>query len=69
MKSQMVCPNTAESYNRQVYMEFGSGSFKTLEPVTITRTQGGEHPFTITYADGRTHGIGYNWSKLYVICS
>lgn len=55
--------NLAKMVNGFVTILVGSGSNKRYEPVTITGEVG---DWTITYQDGRSHKIGWNWT-LYVV--
>ena len=61
MNFKLISPNTASGYS-QVYIMVGSGSDKRLEPVAISRNEGGEYPWRITYAGGRSHEIHSNWT-------
>lgn len=67
MKTWQCTPFTANSLVEMVggfvTILVGSGSNKRYEPVTITGEVG---DWTITYQDGRSHKIGWNWT-LYVV--
>ena len=60
MKFQLVSPFTANSYGRQVYVRYHGGltSPAVYEPVTITGEVG---DWTITYQNGTSHKIGWNF--------
>lgn len=53
----------AEMMGGQVCLLVGSGSQKKYEPVTITGDLG---DWMLTYQDGRSHKIGWNWT-FYVV--
>lgn len=64
---QYVSANVAITKDSQIYLVIGSGSYKKLEPVSISLNTMGEDsfgnklPFILTYRDGKQHQIGYNW--------
>jgi len=67
MALTLIHSSTAVRQDKQVYQLVGSGSCKKFEPVKVTNNPGDIDefgnclPFIITYANGKSHQIGYNW--------